>query len=135
MRAPRSSSASRPRHGHELEDGGVVRRHELEPGHLVAEQLAGAQADRVEHVLAHGAVGDRALDAGEPLEQVLALLERVEEALVQLGLGLRLVALAALLRGEPEQPQRQAQHVRHPAREVDLVGPELAVAGAREHEP
>ena len=65
---------------------------------------------------------------GEPLEQVLALLERVEQALVQLRLGLRLVALAALLGGEPEQPQRQAEHVRHPAREVDLVGGELARA-------
>ena len=86
----------------------VVGRHELQAGHLVAEQLAGTEADRVEHVLAHGAVGDRALDAGEPLEQVLALLERVEQALVQLGLGLRLVPLAALLGGEPEQAQRQA---------------------------
>ena len=125
-RGPRAAELERvaAAHGHELEHARVVGRHELQAGHLVAEQLAGAEADRVEHVLAHGAVGDRALDAGEPLEQLLALLERVEQALVQLRLHLGLVALAALLGGEPEQAQRQAQHVRHAAREVDLVARE-----------
>jgi hypothetical protein len=122
-------------HGHQLEHGRIVGRDELKAGDLVAEQLAGAEADRVEHVLAHRAVCDRALDAGQPLEQLLALLERVQQALVQLRLGLGLVPLTALLGGEPEHPQRQRQHVRHAAREVDLVGREVTQAVAGEHEP
>jgi len=105
-RSPPAAELERvaPSHGHQLEHVGIVGRHQLEAGHLVAEQLAGAEAYGVEHVLAHRAVGDRALDAREPLEQLLALLERVEQALVQLRLHLGLAALAALLGGEPEQP-------------------------------
>jgi phage terminase Nu1 subunit (DNA packaging protein) len=79
-------------------------------------------------------VSDRALDPGQALEQLLALLERVQQTLVQLRLRLGLVALAALLGGAPEQPQRQRERVGHSAREVDLVGREVATAFAGEHE-
>ena len=133
-RTPRSSSASRPRMATSSSTSGSSGGTSSSAATSSAEQLPGAQADRVEHVLAHGAVGDRALDAGEPLEQLLAFLERVEQPLVQLRLHLGLAALAALLGGEPEQPQRQAQHVRHAAREVHLLAREV-VCLAREDEP
>ena len=107
---------------------------ELKPRDVVRQELPRAVADRLEHVLARRAVRDRALDAGEALEQLLALLERLEQPLVQLGLGLRLVALAALLRGEPEEPQREPEHARHPARQMELVELEPAATGARDHE-
>ena len=121
-------------HLHQLEHRGVVGHDQPHAGHLVAEQLAGALADRLEHVAAARAVGDRALDARQALEQLLALLERLEQPLVELGLDLGLVALAAFLGGKPEQPQRQTEHARHAAAEMQLVDGEVAAAAARQHE-
>ena len=105
-------------HRHELQHPGSSAGMSWKAGHIVAEQLARAQADRVEHVLRSRAVRDGALDPGEPLEQLLPLLEAVEQALVELRLHLRLAPLAAslYLRGEPEHAQRQAERVRHAAR-------------------
>ena len=80
------------------------------------------------------AVGDRSLDAREPLEQLLALLQRFEQALVELRLALRLVALAALLARQPEQAQRQTEHARHPAREMELVDGESRFGAAGDDE-
>ena len=65
----------------DLEHGRILRgRSSSGSDQFVAEKLAGARDDRIEHLLDVGAAGNRALQQGEPLEQGLALPKLADQA-------------------------------------------------------
>ena len=79
-------------------------------------------------------MGYRALDAGEPLEEQLALLERGRQGGV---LGRPPLAQGTRSPLRLEEPHRLLTHPesrRHTAQEVDLVGEEALVAETRQHQ-
>ena len=115
-RAPCSSSASRPRMATSSSTSGSSGGISSSTGDLVAEQLACAEADRVEHVLAHRPwVIDRWMRASRSSSSWRSWRESSSRSFSSdcISASRR---CATLLGGEPEQPEREAQHVRHAAR-------------------
>jgi hypothetical protein len=79
-------------------------------------------------------VGDGALNPRQAFEQFLALLQALEQSLIELGLHLGVEAVAALVAGQPEEAEREAEHAPHAAREMELVDREAAPAAACENQ-
>ncbi len=96
---------------HDLEHGRILRVDQAQIHQFVAEKLAGARDDRIEHLLDVGAAGNRALQQGEPLEQGMALPKLDDQA---------------------DAPQREGEDTAHPAEQIQLLLAEVAAPGPRD---
>lgn len=104
-----------------------MRLDEAQPDDLVAEQLAGARHDSVQHVLQRSPVDDRALDLRQALEQRLALAQGNQQPRVLRCLPLALLTRFALVFQPLQHAHPERHDPGHSAQEMHLVRREAAL--------